>query len=221
MTANLAAFLRFAHAGEAIAARVAAADTYQSLAALAVETGFAVTAADLEAAFRERNASVLGAQMIRARLVPMEKLPHVPELDRVRFEQFLALDLSPVFDQLVNRKGWTPERAAGTEYRYRCFYYLLANDRQFRSVPTEEIDEFWHQHILNTRKYAADCQQVAGRFLHHNPSFGANADEIATLESGFFDMWVAFETMFNFPYQEALGVAFLRRWPNVAQRAAA
>jgi hypothetical protein len=34
------------------------------------------------------------------------------------------------------------------------------------------VDEFWHTHILQTMKYADDCQAVFGTFLHHNPHIG-------------------------------------------------
>jgi hypothetical protein len=34
------------------------------------------------------------------------------------------------------------------------------------------LDLFWHEHLLDTRAYFADCEQVAGRYLHHLPYFG-------------------------------------------------
>ncbi len=34
------------------------------------------------------------------------------------------------------------------------------------------MDEVWHAHILDTRRYAADCDCVFGEFIHHYPYFG-------------------------------------------------
>jgi hypothetical protein len=49
-------------------------------------------------------------------------------------------------------------------------------------APSKEIDKFWHAHILDTMKYAEDCQQVFGYFLHHFPYFGLRgADDAAQL----------------------------------------
>jgi hypothetical protein len=48
---------------------------------------------------------------------------------------------------------------------------------KFSVVPTHDIDEFWHQHILDTRKYAEGCQNALGQFLHHFPYFGMRGDE--------------------------------------------
>lgn len=39
-------------------------------------------------------------------------------------------------------------------------------------IPHKEVDEVWHMHILDTRKYAADCENIFGHFLHHFPYFG-------------------------------------------------
>jgi hypothetical protein len=36
--------------------------------------------------------------------------------------------------------------------------------------PSEEVDPGWHEFILHTVDYAAFCEQVAGRFLHHVPT---------------------------------------------------
>lgn len=32
------------------------------------------------------------------------------------------------------------------------------------------IDEFWHTFICFTRKYHRFCDQVAGRYIHHEPT---------------------------------------------------
>lgn len=43
-------------------------------------------------------------------------------------------------------------------------------DNRFEIIPpTQDIDDFWHQHILNTFKYEKDCLEFLGFFLHHYP----------------------------------------------------
>jgi hypothetical protein len=37
-------------------------------------------------------------------------------------------------------------------------------------VPSSDVDKGWHAFILYTRDYAAFCDRVAGRFLHHVPN---------------------------------------------------
>ncbi|NJL09636.1 MAG: hypothetical protein HC908_03855, partial [Calothrix sp. SM1_7_51] len=43
-------------------------------------------------------------------------------------------------------------------------------------VPNKAVDQFWHQHILDTEKYYQDCQEVFGYFMHHFPYFGMRGE---------------------------------------------
>lgn len=83
------------------------------------------------------------------------------------------LDLSMVKQKLClpkdqRGKGWTEEKAETTEKWYKRFLllHLLYGD----AAPcTEEIDEFWHTHILYTREYTRDCRDIFGSYMHHVP----------------------------------------------------
>eukprot|EP01116_Phalansterium_solitarium_P017493 TRINITY_DN431_c0_g1_i1.p1 TRINITY_DN431_c0_g1~~TRINITY_DN431_c0_g1_i1.p1 ORF type:complete len:232 (+),score=15.46 TRINITY_DN431_c0_g1_i1:172-867(+) len=58
---------------------------------------------------------------------------------------------------------------------YRMFLTVKAIDRTL-PPPDVEVDKIWHKHILQTRKYAEDCQLVFGEFLHHDAwSFNPNS----------------------------------------------
>lgn len=45
------------------------------------------------------------------------------------------------------------------------------------SMPSQVVDDLWHEFILHTRAYQAFCQQAFGRFFHHAPAarLGGNA----------------------------------------------
>lgn len=43
-------------------------------------------------------------------------------------------------------------------------------------VPSCWVDDFWHLHILDTIKYAEDCNRFFGYFLHHFPCFGMRGE---------------------------------------------
>lgn len=38
------------------------------------------------------------------------------------------------------------------------------------SMPSQVVDDLWHEFILYTRHYEAFCRQAFGRFLHHTPA---------------------------------------------------
>ena len=93
-----------------------------------------------------------------------------------------TIDLTMVKQKLMDKEegqGWSLEHASHVEFRYRRFLCMLVLDPDGSTVPTKEIDTFWHQHILDTRAYAADCLRVFGQFLHHFPYFGMGGEQDA------------------------------------------
>jgi hypothetical protein len=62
---------------------------------------------------------------------------------------------------------------------YREFLAIHFAYKSMDIVPTKLIDLIWHQHILDTRAYARDCDFLFGYFLHHYPYFGLNGPEDA------------------------------------------
>lgn len=73
-------------------------------------------------------------------------------------------------------KGWSDEQVNEAEKWYRRFLELIARFPNLNTVPNYVIDMFWHQHILDTRAYAQDCESIFGIFIHHYPYFGLNGD---------------------------------------------
>jgi hypothetical protein len=89
------------------------------------------------------------------------------------------LDLEPIKFKVSSPDdgyGWTEEHVQRIELAYRRFLKLLAFHPGTQLAPTQDIDKFWHAHILDTRKYAADCDRIFGRFLHHYPYLGMLGD---------------------------------------------
>jgi hypothetical protein len=73
--------------------------------------------------------------------------------------------------------GWTQEECNEIEIEYKKFLALKRAYPQNEIVPNKRVDQFWHQHILDTEKYAQDCQLIFGYFLHHYPYFGMNGEQ--------------------------------------------
>lgn len=90
------------------------------------------------------------------------------------------LDLDPIKFKLTREdgEGWTSGQAEVAEKWYKRFLFLNLKYQGLVSiVPTKTIDAFWHYHILDTIKYAEDCQKIFGYFLHHFPYFGMRGEE--------------------------------------------
>lgn len=97
-------------------------------------------------------------------------------------EAIFSLDLDPIKFKLMDTKegqGWTRDTVDRLELEYRRFLALIAKYPDDVIAPDTEVDKFWHGHILDTMKYAQDCEQVFGYFLHHFPYFGMRDEEDA------------------------------------------
>jgi hypothetical protein len=94
-------------------------------------------------------------------------------------EAIEALDLTPIKTKLMHvesGEGWGRARADAVEVEYRRFLYLVKQYPNEQFAPTVDVDTFWHYHILDTMKYAQDCEQLFGYFLHHDPNLGLGED---------------------------------------------
>src|ERR1022692_2458665 len=100
----------------------------------------------------------------------------MPVADTKRIEKPMSLinsiDLSMVKMKLMDEEegqGWDKEYTDYVEQRYKRYLCMIYISPKGSVVPTKDIDLFWHQHILDTRAYAKDCQLIFGKFLHHFP----------------------------------------------------
>jgi hypothetical protein len=120
-------------------------------------------------------------------------------------EPISSIDLSMVKLKLMDAEeglGWTAEQADRAEARYRRYLQMVQLHANRSIVPTKDIDQVWHQHILDTRGYAADCQRVFGEFVHHFPYFGMRGDADAkNLISSYEETKALYREMFGEPYE--------------------
>ena len=96
------------------------------------------------------------------------------------FQAIADLDLEPIKVKLMHEEsgeGWSLQKANAVEFEYRRFLYLMKTFPQEQTAPLMDVDIFWHYHILDTMKYAADCEAVFGYFLHHFPYIGLRGED--------------------------------------------
>jgi hypothetical protein len=94
------------------------------------------------------------------------------------YAAFEALDLNPIKVKLMHAasgEGWSETRANAVETEYRRFLFLMKKYPDAGASPSVDVDTFWHYHILDTMKYARDCEAAFGFFLHHYPYVGIAA----------------------------------------------
>lgn len=93
------------------------------------------------------------------------------------------LDLNYIVDSMCAATyplpRWTVTDAMHCMRLYKNFLLLFKLYPGESLVPTREIDEFWHAHILYTKKYHRDCISIFGHYLHHEPAMpGDNPEKL-------------------------------------------
>lgn len=100
---------------------------------------------------------------------------HIENLDLTKIQKKLCAG-----GKLIARR-WTPAECEIAIQYYKNF--LLINKKYLKThpiiPPSIEIDEIWHQHILDTHQYTDDCQKIFGAYFHHFPEFGSRDDQDA------------------------------------------
>ena len=92
-----------------------------------------------------------------------------------------GVDWESLLRRCVRRLGWSGARANDVLAAYQQFLELKINTADFDASilsPPLLVDEMWHLHVLDTKRYKRDCEAMVGRrgpatFIHHD----ADGDE--------------------------------------------
>lgn len=103
----------------------------------------------------------------------------IDQLDQVR-AYIEAIDLEPIKKKILDGHSyldWPRGKLEYIERQYRNLLYLWRKHEDVCLPPSEEIDEIWHHHLLDTHRYFADCERIFGYYRHHFPYFGLRGRE--------------------------------------------
>lgn len=88
-----------------------------------------------------------------------------------------GLDLEKIEAKAMKVYGWRRPRARAANKWYRNFLWLCYKVGSPVAAIGRDADDLWHLHILDTPKYAADCQKIFGTYLDHHPLYGRPTGE--------------------------------------------
>jgi hypothetical protein len=136
----------------------------------------------------------------------------VSTFDTTLWQNILRVDLSNVQKRLSN-EGWYDEEINTAILQYRRYWYLLhVYGMNSQLIPSQDIDEVWHAHILHTKQYAADCQDIFGDMLNHTPEYLEHTAQIKQHQRNFQKTRQLYQQHFYEPLTAAMvRNVFLRR----------
>lgn len=82
----------------------------------------------------------------------------------------MAFPIHDVTRRYAQDQGISPEVAQEHEAELKKYLTLCAMYPQLRFGMSRVIDDLWHTFICFTKKYHSFCEQIAGRYIHHEPT---------------------------------------------------
>jgi hypothetical protein len=106
--------------------------------------------------------------------------PKILEALRLRRAEFIRTYKLPrgMLNKLSQRRpNLTRKECALVSRGLRQFFvaYLMSGGK-FVSMPSQIVDELWHEFILYTRDYDQFCMRAFGDFMHHTPAVALSED---------------------------------------------
>jgi len=104
-------------------------------------------------------------------------------VSQAKIDEVMAVVNSLNFEQMDNKLiktyGWSERDISLINKTYKEWLVISACYPDAPLVPTMKLDEYWHMHILDTKKYMEDCQLLFGSYMHHHPYFGESDSDYA------------------------------------------
>ena len=79
--------------------------------------------------------------------------------------------------------GWAEAKASQAVNRYEKLFKLFGKGSSI--VPTKEIDDVWHLHMLDPVSYYQSCMSYHNKIIGHNPALENSQEEKSRLHSMF------------------------------------
>lgn len=150
-----------------------------------------------------RSQKTIGKQIQQEEVLMTTAAITTPTAAEALAQTAQLIDLAGVRRKLMDAdegKGHSAGKVNLMAAEYRKFLALHLAHPGADIVPCKLVDEIWHQHILDTRAYADDCQALFGEFLHHYPYFGMNGpDDARALNDAYVSTIACYRAAFGEP----------------------
>lgn len=91
-------------------------------------------------------------------------------------------EFSPAIkNKLLKKYPHLDHEQAHLVFRALRDYFIFCHraNKRLVAMPSQVVDDAWHEFILFTRSYKSFCQKALGRFLHHTPTEAMHTPTLA------------------------------------------
>jgi small ubiquitin-related modifier len=82
---------------------------------------------------------------------------------------------TPLVLRCMRELRWSEAKSRSVLQAYRQFLHVKVAKQDWNAEilsPSVDVDQMWHQHVLDNLNYAHDCQLLCGHFVRHDPDGG-------------------------------------------------
>lgn len=83
------------------------------------------------------------------------------------FPEMVLTDYEYLRERIAEEYDWSFEYSIKAIGEYVRFLVLIAESPHLELIASTHVDMVWHEHMLETQMYEADCHRMFGFFLHH------------------------------------------------------
>jgi hypothetical protein len=96
-----------------------------------------------------------------------------------------------LLDKLLKKHpGLTRKDTALVSRGLRQFFIVhLASGNKYVSMPSQVVDDLWHEFILYTHEYQKFCRRAFGQFMHHTPAVAMGPAKFTNDNEGLHRVW--------------------------------
>lgn len=109
------------------------------------------------------------ALLLSTILVAFDQNVHLPRLQAIDDENFETVKKKVRADLLERGREVTDDFLEEGILALKQYYAVALLDPMNMHAISDELDHFWHAHILLSRQYVPFCNKVIGTYIHHLP----------------------------------------------------
>ena len=96
-----------------------------------------------------------------------------------------------LFEMLIRRHGHLQIKDCQlvAQGMRQFFLAYLKSGQKYVSMPSQVVDDLWHEFILHTREYESFCKQAFGSLLHHTPAAALGKEAAQKADAGLRRCW--------------------------------
>jgi len=119
------------------------------------------------------------------------------EEQRIAITRIDAEDFSAVAKRVKKDCGFDDDRIKKGVDALKQYYVAAVVDSKNRHAISDDVDPFWHTHVMFSKEYMQFSMDVFGKYMHHEPLDHDDKERVDLVEKVYIHTRKIYETIFK------------------------